>query len=127
MAGREDLIGALIDQLNDLGYKKILFGVHHAGETIPRLDKNQNIVGYVTPLNEMGIMMLPEQSIAENAIRKTKKKIIAIKPLAGGRIKPHRAYKYVFKYNVEACMFGAATEEEVRINHLEILNTLLVS
>lgn len=124
MAGRNDLIGLLIDQLNDSGYDKVLFGVHHAGETISRLDDIQRIDGYVTPINMLGVMMLPNQKTAENAIRKTSKKIIAIKPLAGGRIKPHRAYHYVLSYNVEACMFGAATEEEVKTNHLEMLKAL---
>ena len=106
------------------GCARVFLGVPHAGETIPRLDNNQRINGYVTPINTLGVMMLPDQKTAENAIRKTSKKIIAIKPLAGGRIKPHRAYQYIFSYKPEACMFGAATEEEVEISHLEILKAL---
>lgn len=121
---RGDLISELIDHLYASGYNKVLLGVHHAGETIPRLEKIQEIDGYVTPINELGVMMLPDQKTAENTIRKTRKKIFAIKPLAGGRIEPHRAFKYVFSYDIEACMFGAATKEEVKMDLLEILRIL---
>jgi hypothetical protein len=125
MTERFDLLGGLIDRIKDSGYDKIVFGVHHSGETIPRLEKSlRNFDGYVTPLNSMGIMMLPTQESAEKAIQQTRNKIFAIKPLAGGRIKPGEAYRYIFNFDIEACMFGAATKKEVEENYEEALKAM---
>lgn len=114
MTERYDLLGELIDRITSSGYKKILFGVHHAGETINRMEKEfENFDGYVTPLNSMGIMMLPTHKMAEEAIISTRKKVFVIKPFAGGRIEPLTAFKYIFKFKIEGIMFGASTEEEI--------------
>lgn len=114
MTERYDLLGELVDRINASGYKRILFGVHHAGETINRLEKEiGKFNGYVTPLNSLGIMMLPTQESAEEAIKNSKKKVFIIKPFAGGRIPPSCAFKYIFKFNIEGLMFGASTEKEI--------------
>ncbi len=113
MTERFDLLGELIDRITAAGYGKILFGVHHAGETINRLDKKLKFDGYLTPINSMGIMMLPTHKSAEEAIKNTKKEVFVIKPFAGGRIEPSHAFKYILKFKTEGIMFGASTEEEV--------------
>jgi hypothetical protein len=116
MAKRFDLVGELLDRVKERGFRKTLFGVHHAGMTIPLIDeKISGLDGYVTPLNLMGLMMFPTKNMAERAIRETRNAIYAIKPLAGGRLKPQNAFKYVFSFPVEGCMVGAASVEEV--NH----------
>jgi hypothetical protein len=114
MTERYDLLGELIDRITASGYEKILFGVHHAGETIIRLDKElEKFDGYLTPINSMGIMMLPTHKSAEDAIKNTKKEVFVIKPFAGGRIEPSQAFKYILKFKTEGIMFGASTEEEI--------------
>jgi len=114
MAGRFDLIGELVDRIRERGYKGVLLGVHHAGVTIPRLDERlEGLDGYVTPLNSIGVMMFPTQASAEEAIKGTSRAVYAIKPLAGGRVKPKRAFIYAFSFEVEGCMVGAASVAEV--------------
>ncbi len=117
MTGRMDLLGELVDRIKGRGFKGVLFGVHHAGTTIPILEKGlPGFEGYVTPLNSRGIMMLPSKSSAEEAIRATRRAVYAIKPLAGGRISPDEAFRYVFEFDVEGCMVGCASVEEVRVD-----------
>jgi hypothetical protein len=114
MAGRFDLLGGLIDNIKEKGFKGVLFGVHHAGITIPRIDEElDGFNGYLTPLNKMGLMMLPTKAAAEIALKNTNKRVIAIKPLAGGRVKPEEAFNYVFSFDVDGCMIGCASIAEV--------------
>jgi len=92
-----------------------LFGVHHAGMTIPRMDDGlDGFDGYLTPLNPMGLMMFPTKASAESAVRATEKCVYAIKPLAGGRVDPEEAFRYVFGFDVEGCMIGCASISEVK-------------
>jgi len=114
MTGRFDLLGDLVDRIKERGFSRILFGVHHAGVTIPRLEGDlTGFDGYLTPLNPLGVMMLPTQGSAESAIEATGKTVFAIKPLAGGRVEPERAFSYVFGFDVEGCMIGCASTREV--------------
>lgn len=114
MTGRLDLLGELVDRIGERGFEGVLFGVHHAGETIPRLDEGlDGFSGYVTPLNPLGVMMFPTKASAEKAIRETERAVYAIKPLAGGRVRPEDAFRYVFGFGVEGCMIGCASVTEV--------------
>jgi len=114
MAGRFDLLGELVDRIGARGFGDVLFGVHHAGETIPRLDEGlDGFSGYVTPLNSLGVMMFPSKASAERAVRGTGRDIYAIKSLAGGRVEPEEAFRYVFGFGVEGCMIGCASVSEV--------------
>ena len=128
IAGRFDLIGEILDRIKDHGYRGALLGVHHAGVTIPKIDEElQGFNGYVTPLNPLGVMMFPTKASAEKAVRSTKKAVYAIKPLAGGRVEPRRAFTYVFDFDVEGCMVGAASVAEVEEDFkvaIEILENL---
>jgi len=117
MTGRFDLLGELVDRIKEHGFGGILFGVHHAGVTIPRLDDElDGFDGYLTPLNPLGVMMFPSKSSAERAVRATNRSVTAIKPLAGGRVKPEDAFRYVFGFDVEGCMIGCASASEVEGN-----------
>jgi predicted aldo/keto reductase-like oxidoreductase len=59
-------------------------------------------------------MMFPTQRLALEAVKKASKPVIAIKPLAGGRIPPNQAFEYVYENAaVDSCMVGAASEEEL--------------
>jgi hypothetical protein len=123
IADRWDLIGELIDRIRERAFRGILFGVHHAGITIPRMDKEFKCFdGYLTPLNPRGVMMFPTKASAEIAIRDTKKSIYAIKSMAGGRVKPRDAFDYVSKFDVEGCMIGCASISEAEEDFKEARN-----
>mgnify|MGYP000409701126 CR=1 FL=1 len=114
---RSDLLGELIDRTRDAGYRSLL-GSHHLGATVPLLEENRirRFDGYVTPINKLGIMMFPTQREAEKAAREVRnngKLLIAIKPFAGGRIRPKEALTYVYRETeADACMMGVASVEE---------------
>ncbi|MFB0558051.1 MAG: hypothetical protein ACETVY_02930 [Candidatus Bathyarchaeia archaeon] len=114
MAGRFDLLGELVDRIRQRGFEGVLFGVHHAGVTVPSLDDGlDGFDGYLTPLNSLGVMMLPKKASAERAVRNARKAVYAIKPLAGGRVRPKEAFRYVFGFDIEGCMIGCASVSEV--------------
>lgn len=114
LANRFDLLGELIDRIKERGFPRILFGIHHAGITISRLDLElDGFEGYLTPLNPLGVMMFPSKISAEMAVRSTEKAVYAIKPLAGGRVKPEPAFRYVFDFDLEGCMVGVGSVAEL--------------
>ena len=114
IGNRLDLLESLVNWLSDKYQYRCLLGSHHAGITIPILETSKiNFHGYVTPINKLGVMMFPTQKTCETAIRKTDKPVIAIKPLAGGRIPPKPALEYVYR-NVatSSCMIGVGSQDE---------------
>lgn len=115
MTGRFDLLGELVERAKAYRFQNVLFGVHHAGMTIPILnDRLEGFHGYVTPLNPLGVMMLPTKPSAETAIRSAEKAVYAIKPFAGGRTRPKKAFPYVFDFDVEGCMIGVGSVAELK-------------
>jgi len=114
LAGRFDLLGELVDKILETGFRGTLFGVHHAGMTIPRLEeKLDHFDGYLTPLNPLGVMMFPTKASSEAAVNGTSRDVYAIKPFAGGRVEPGAAFRYVFSLPVRGCIFGAGSISEV--------------
>ena len=64
-------------------------------------------------MNSMGVMMFPSRDSAVEAIRAAKKPVIAIKPLAGGRLKPTEALEHIYrKMGIDFCMIGVGSERE---------------
>jgi hypothetical protein len=115
MAGRVDLLSQLVDWLrNNFGYR-ILLGTHHAGSTIPILETSRiEFDGYITPINRRGVMMFPTRMKVLETIRRIKKPMIAIKPLAGGRISPRIAFEFLYEdLGIGVCVLGVASESEV--------------
>lgn len=114
LTDRLDLLETLVDRLHSTCGHRILLGVHHAGVTIPKLENSEiKFDGYVTPINRMGVMMFPTSRLAVEAIRVAKRPVIAIKPLAGGRIKSREALEYVYKeMEIDFCMIGVGSERE---------------
>ena len=116
---RSDLLGELVDRTREAGYRCLL-GSHHLGVTASLLEEVgiKRFDGYVTPINRLGVMMFPTMREVEKAVRELRGKgklIIAIKPFAGGRIRPKEALAYVFrKMKVDACMMGVASIEEAK-------------
>jgi len=112
---RLDVLNILIDFLKSRFKVPVILGSHHAGITIPTLEKYQlNFDGFMTPINMLGVMMFPSKELALRAIKKTAKPIIAIKVLAGGRLEPLKAIKFALKY-VKFLVVGVASTKELNI------------
>lgn len=126
MTGRLDLIKEFTQFLKRKFSCPILLGLHHAGTSIPILEERcMEVAGYVTPINSLGALMLPSKSRALKAIKASEKPVIAIKPLAGGRIPPEEAFKYLFqRVGVDISMVGVASEEEVDEDFQEALKAM---
>jgi hypothetical protein len=113
--GRLDLIEEYIAFLRKR-FRAVVTSVHHPGVTLPILEKhNIGFDGYVTPLNKLGVFMLPTPASALEAIRNSTRPVIAIKPMAGGRLLGREAFDYVLnEVGVSACMFGVGRLDEVK-------------
>lgn len=129
MTGRVDLLSDLICHIQEKYGKGVLAGIHHAGSTIPILEQSKvEFDGYVTPINKLGVMMFPDKDSALESIRRCGKPVIAIKPLAGGRVPPRGAFHYIYKeLGVASCMVGVGSESEAEVDFStasEILSSL---
>jgi hypothetical protein len=126
MTGRLDLLNDIIDQARNILNCPVVVGTHHAGSTIPILENSKtSLAGYVTPVNSLGALMLPRQGKALQAIRSSTRPIIAIKPMAGGRVPPEQAFRYALgKVGADGCMIGAASEEELETDIREARRAL---
>ena len=121
-----DLLGELVDWIQEEFGSSVLLASHHAGSAIPILERSKiKFEGYVTPVNKLGVMMFPNPKMALNEIKRSNKPIIAIKPLAGGRLPPKEAFEYVFReVKVSACMVGTGRETELTEDFSVALETL---
>lgn len=115
MTGRLDLIREYLAFLRQR-YETVITSVHHAGVTIPLLEREGiDVDGYLTPVNYLGALMSPTRDLALDAIRQASKPVIAIKPMAGGRYLGERAFEFVYnEVGVAACMFGMGTVAQVQ-------------
>lgn len=119
---RMDLIEEALEVFNNLGFT-VCAGAHIA-EVFEILEKERiNFKAYYAPLNKIGFMMFPTQNRMLKHILKIEEPFIAIKPLAGGRIKPKEAFDYIFnlRENVVA-MVGLSSVQEVE-HALEALSS----
>lgn len=126
MSGRVDLLVSMVDHIRERFGYRVLLGTHHAGSTIPILEGSSvKFDGYVTPVNKLGIMMFPTMNMALEAMRGSRRSIIAIKPLAGGRIEPREALEYVYRdRGMGSCMIGVGSESEA-VEDLTIASEIL--
>ena len=113
--GRFDLINEYISFLRKR-FKTVITSVHHAGSTIPLLEKEGiDVDGYLTPINELGMYMFPTRDIAVDAIKQTNRPVIGMKPLAGGRYLGPKAFEYVFDtIGADSCMYGLGSCKQVQ-------------
>ncbi len=126
MVGRLDLLEAFTGRLRRALRCPVVLSLHHAGTSLPILEASDlNVAGYVTPVNALGALMLPTQTHAVKAIQASPKPVIAIKPMAGGRIPPCKAFDYVLReVGVAATMIGVASVAEVDADLPPALNAL---
>ncbi|MBS7610886.1 hypothetical protein KEJ27_01535 [Candidatus Bathyarchaeota archaeon] len=115
MTGRLDILNRLIEWLKSKGFSRVLISSHHAGSTIPIIENSGlKIDGYVTPVNPIGALMLPTAEEALKAIRLVADRVVAIKPLAGGRVNPYEAFNFLTNNNIKHFMLGVASLEELK-------------
>ncbi len=115
-SNRLDLIEHLIEFGRSFGHS-VGFGVHHAGLSLPKLDKIDGVVGILTPVNHEGIMMFPSQQGALSAIenlQNLKKRLIAIKTLGGGNLtNVQRSISNLKQQNINQVMIGISSSSEL--------------
>lgn len=84
---------------------------HRPGMTIPRLDAMEEVEIVLCPLNKVGRFMEPSVESTLQAIETTSKRIMAMKPLAAGRLSPQEAFSYISD-KVAGFAVGIASKEE---------------
>lgn len=85
---------------------------HIPGLTLPRL-KELGFEAYLVPLNPLGYLMEPDFNSALSAISRTPKPVIAIKPLAAGKLKPENwVFEFIYTY-ADSMAVGMVSEKEI--------------
>ena len=101
----------LVQRIRDAGFVPG-YSTHNAGEVIPAAESS-DVAVINTPINKIMWRMCPCEEQVLNAIRATKKKVIAMKPLAMGRIAPQEGMDYVCRLpDVDGIVVGIGHEYE---------------
>ncbi len=107
----DDRLNEWIDMIRDAGAKPAA-STHSPGTTIPLLD-DMGFEAYLAPVNPIGYGMEPDIESTLMALSQTKKAVIAIKPLAAGKLSPERSlFEYIYRY-ADSISVGIASEEEM--------------
>jgi len=100
-----------IDMIMDIGAKPAA-STHSPGSTIPLLDE-LGFEAYLAPVNTLGYGMEPDIESTLKALKQTKKAVIAIKPLAAGKISPEKSvFEYIYRY-ADSIAVGITSEKEM--------------
>jgi len=100
-----------IDAIKETGAKPAA-STHTPGNSIPKLDE-LGFEAYLAPLNPLGYGMKPDVESTLKAIKNTKSHVIAIKPLAAGKLVPDKTlFDYIYKY-ADSTAVGIVSEEEM--------------
>jgi len=87
---------------------------HNGGETVPAM-AGYDVAVVNTPVNKLGWRMCPCPEEALAALASTEKCVIAMKPLAMGRIAPEEGMGYVLgRPEVDLTVVGAASPQEAQ-------------
>jgi hypothetical protein len=87
---------------------------HYPGATIEELDgAGFDFDVYLAPVNPVGYAMAPDKESTLKALETTDKQVIAIKPLAAGRLKPPPSlFSFVYTY-ADSVSVGITSESEM--------------
>lgn len=119
--GIDAMLSEWIDMIKDTGAKPAA-STHSPCTTIPLLD-NLAFEAYLAPVNPIGYGMEPDVEGTLRALEHTKKKVLAIKPLAAGNLSPERSvFEFIYKY-ADSIAVGIISEEEM----VETYSAALVS
>jgi hypothetical protein len=87
---------------------------HNAGETIPAM-RGYDVALVNTPVNKIGWRMCPSPEEALSALASAAMRVIAMKPLAMGRIPPAEGMEYALaRPEADIVLAGAASPEEAQ-------------
>jgi hypothetical protein len=101
----------MLKRIRDEGFVPAM-STHNAGSVLPAAE-SFDAVAVNTPINKIMWRMCPCEEMVLNAIRRTKKTVIAMKPLAMGRIAPQEGMAYVCRLpNVDGIVVGIGHEYE---------------
>jgi len=85
---------------------------HNGGETVPAM-ASYDVAVVNTPVNKLGWRMCPCPEDVLSALGSTEKAVIAMKPLAMGRIAPEEGMAYALgRAEVDLVVVGAASAQE---------------
>lgn len=102
--GTDDRLNEWIDMVKDTGAKPAA-STHSPGTTIPLLD-NMGFEAYLAPVNPISYGMEPDVESTLKALEHTKKAVIAIKPLAAGKLSPEKSvFEFIYRY-ADSIAFG---------------------
>jgi len=101
----------ILKRIRDEGFVPAM-STHNAGETIPAAEPF-DVAAINTPINKITWRMCPCEEMVLNAIRNTEKQVIAMKPLAMGRLAPQEGMDYVCRLpDVDGIVVGIGHEYE---------------
>lgn len=108
--GRAEWVRRCLARLRDEG---VITGVatHKPGLTIPLVEYMQEVQVILAPVNRLGRYMEPSFESSLKSIEGSSKRIIAIKPLAGGRLSPEEGLEYLAG-KVDGIAVGISSLEE---------------
>jgi hypothetical protein len=114
-------LGEWIDKIRETGARPAA-STHNPGISIPLLE-NLGFEAFLVPLNPLGYGMRPDFESTLRAIKNTKKHIIAIKPLAAGKLFPDSSvFEFIYRY-ADSIAVGIASEDEMAETYSAILKT----
>ena len=110
----DERIGHWARKIREMGASPAA-ATHIPGETIPEIDNiGYDFDFYLAPLNPVGYAMLPDFESTLRALENTEKGIIAIKPLAAGKLAPKKeVFDFIFMH-ADAVSVGITSEEEMK-------------
>lgn len=110
--GRVDRVCQRLSRLKKEG---VVTGIatHKPGITIPIVEGIEEVQVVLSPLNGLGRYMEPSFESSLEAIEASLKKIIAIKPLAGGRLSPEEGFEYISR-KVDGVAVGVTSLKEAQ-------------
>ncbi len=99
----EKTLKAVTREIRDAGMIPGL-ATHLPGASIPALDQmNIDFSAYMTPVNKEGKYMIPSKEKALEAIRSTKKKIVAARPLFTEKISLEEGFRFAIEHSDAFC------------------------
>lgn len=114
-------LGEWIDKIRATGAKPAA-STHNPGTSIPLLE-NIGFEAFLAPLNPLGYGMKPDFESTLRAVKNTKKAVIAIKPLAAGKLFPDSlVFEFIFRY-ADSVAVGIASEDEMTETYSTIFKT----
>jgi hypothetical protein len=103
------------ENLSRLRERGLVTGIatHRPGMTIPRVEEIEEVEIILCPLNKAGMFMEPSVESTLQAIGSSSKRIMAMKPLAAGRLSPQEGLSYISD-KVVGFAVGVASRDEAQ-------------